>query len=287
MKTASAALMSFLNNARNRDFPIASADCFTFSLVDGGTFYFTDWDESITWNGQTFIAKALLVQGMKFKISVGLEVDRQQLTLSANPTLNIFGAPWLQAIQDGALDGCQIQRDRVFMDPGLPGGLDGVTLFKGRVSTVDQVGRTSAQITVASPLVILDYYMPRNIFSPTCNHTLYDSGCTVDRTLHAFTGSVGAGSTVSTILGNSTTGQVQGAMVFLTGPNADLRATVKSVNAGASWQLMYPLPYVPLTGDTFTVFDGCDHTFATCGSKFSNQAHFRGFPNVPPPDYAI
>jgi uncharacterized phage protein (TIGR02218 family) len=287
MKNASAALLSFLNNARNRDFPIASADCFTFSLIDGGVFYFTDWDQSISWGGNTFIAGALLVQGMKFKIAVGLEVDRQQLTLSAPPTLMVFGAPWLQAIQDGAFDGCVVQRDRVFMDPGLPNGIDGVTIFKGRVSTVDQVGRTSAQITIASPLVILDYYMPRNLFSPTCVHTLYDSGCQANRTLFAFNGSVGAGSTVSVINGPSTTGQVQGAMIFLTGPNSDLRVTVKTVNAGTSWQLMYPLPYVPLTGDRFTVFDGCDHTLATCTSHFNNAVHFRGFPNVPTPDYAI
>jgi Uncharacterized conserved protein (DUF2163) len=52
-----------------------------------------------------------------------------------------------------------------------------VTLFKGRVSTIDRVGRTSAQITIASPLVVLDYDMPRNIYSPTCLRTLYHAGC--------------------------------------------------------------------------------------------------------------
>ena len=39
-----------------------------------------------------------------------------------------------------------------------------MTLFKGRVSTVDSVGRTQATLTVASDLVILDYDMPRNLF---------------------------------------------------------------------------------------------------------------------------
>ena len=37
-------------------------------------------------------------------------------------------------------------------------------MFQGRVSTVDQVGRTSATLTVASDLVVLDYDMPRNLF---------------------------------------------------------------------------------------------------------------------------
>ena len=59
--------------------------------------------------------------------------------------------------------------------------IGGVTLFHGRVSTVDNVGRTQAQITVASDLVILDYDMPHNLYSSTCVHALYDSGCGVIR----------------------------------------------------------------------------------------------------------
>ena len=54
-------------------------------------------------------------------------------------------------------------------------------MFQGRVSTVDNVGRTQATLTVASDLVILDYDMPKNLFSPTCLHVLYDAGCGIVR----------------------------------------------------------------------------------------------------------
>ena len=71
----------------------------------------------------------------------------------------------------------------------------GVTLFHGRVSTVDLVGRTSATLTIASDLIVLDYDMPRNLYSPTCLHTLYDSGCGVIRGTYAASGTCGSGST--------------------------------------------------------------------------------------------
>ena len=78
----------------------------------------------------------------------------------------------------------------------------------------------------------------------------------------------------------------QGSLVFSSGVNANLRATVKSVVAGVSLSLMYPLPSAPAAGDALTVYAGCDHTPATCAARFSNLANFRGFPFVPPPQLA-
>ena len=195
MKTASTQLAAFLNTARTGDQPFSMANCYTLTLASGAVECFTDWDQNIVWGGATFIANSVLIQGLKLKVSLGLEVDRQQLTIAAWPGATIGGAPWLPAIRDGAFDGAWIQRDRVFMSPALSGGIDGVTMFKGRVSTVDRVGRTSAQITVASPLVVLDFDMPRNSYSPTCLHTLYNSGCGLNALLFQFNGDVGAGST--------------------------------------------------------------------------------------------
>jgi uncharacterized phage protein (TIGR02218 family) len=65
-----------------------------------------------------------------------------------------------------------------------------------------------------------------------------------------------------------------------------VRVTVKSVVAGASLALMYPLPATPAAGDAFTVAFGCDHTRGTCQNRFANLANFRGFPFVPPPQVA-
>jgi uncharacterized phage protein (TIGR02218 family) len=288
MKTASTALINFLNAARAApDAPIAFADCFTFTLPTGLALTYTNVDQPVTYNGSVFSANGPLVQGLKYRCSVGLDVDKQQITIAARPTDLVAGAMFLDALRDGAFDGCLIQRDRVFMSAlGAP-PVGGVTLFHGRLSTVDQVGRTSAKITVASDLVLLDMDMPKNLYAPTCLHTLYDSGCGVARGTYATSGTAGAGSTATLIAFSGALAEhAQGSIIFTSGANANVRATVKSAVAGTSLTLMYPLPSPPATGDAFTVYAGCDHTSATCQTRFNNLANFRGFPYVPPPQVA-
>jgi uncharacterized phage protein (TIGR02218 family) len=288
MKTASPALIAFLDAARRApDSAIAFADCFTFTLSTGTVLAYTNVDQPVVYNGSTFSASGPLVQGLKYKASVGLEVDKQQITIAARPTDLINGNPALNAIREGAFDGATVQRDRVFMTALGGTVIGGVTLFHGRVSTVDIVGRTSATLTIASDLIVLDYDMPRNLYSPTCLHTLYDSGCSVISGTYAESGTCGSGSTATLInFAGALASHSQGKIVFTSGDNADVTATVKSVVVGASLTLMYPMPEVPATGDGFTVYAGCDHTRATCQSRFNNLTNFRGFPFVPPPQIA-
>ena len=266
MKSTTTAVLNAINAARAAlDAPISFAECFTFTLSTGTVLTWTNVDLPVTYSGATFSATGPLVQGLKYKASVGLEVDKQQITIAARPTDLIAGSPALNAIREGAFDGATVQRDRVFLTALGGSVIGGVTLFHGRVSTVDSVGRTQAQITVASDLIVLDYDMPRNLFSPTCVHSLYDSGCGVIRGTYAASGTVGSGSTASLIETSVAAAQhAQGSIVFTSGANANVRATVKSVSAGASLSLMYPLPDPPSAGDAFTVYYGCDHTRGTC-----------------------
>jgi len=288
MKSASPALLSYLAALRNQfDATVTLADCFTFTLSTGTLLTITNVDYPIQYNGATFSASGPMVQGLRYKSSVGLEVDKQQIVIAARPTDLMAGSPFLAAIRAGAFDGAVVQRDRVFVNSATATVIGGVMLFHGRVSTIDSVGRTTAAVTVASDLIILDSDMPRNLYSPTCLHTLYDSGCGAISGAYASNGAVATGST-ATILGyaSAAVGHVQGSIVFSTGVNANLRATIKSVATGVSLTLMYPLPSDPSPGDAFTVYCGCDHTMGTCQSRFNNLARFRGFPYVPPPQIA-
>jgi uncharacterized phage protein (TIGR02218 family) len=289
MKTASTPLINFLNAARaTPDAPIAFADCFTFTLTTGTVLTYANVDQPIAYNGSVFAANGPLVQGLKYRCSVGLDVDKQQILISARPSDLVGGAMFLNALRSGAFDGAVIQRDRVFMNALGQPPVGGVTLFHGRLSTVDEVGRTSARITVASDLIILDMDMPRNVYSPTCLHTLYDSGCGIVRGTYATAGAVAAGSNAQAInFAGALALHAQGSIVFTTGANANVRATVKAVLPGVALGFVYPLPSAPATGDLFTVYAGCDHTSATCASRFNNLANFRGFPFVPPPQVAL
>ena len=310
MKSTSSAVTSLLSAAMaSPDAQVPFAECFTFTTTLGAVYTWTNFDLPIVYNGYTFLASGPLIRGLKYKATVGLDVDKQQMMIAARPTDLINGAPFLTALRDGAFDGASVQRDRVFLSGpswlgsdaiggfavgasaidavGVLGVIGGVTMFRGRISTVDSVGRTSATVTVASDLVILDYDMPRNLFSPTCVHTLYDAGCGVIRGTFAASGTAGAGSTQNTIYSGVAAAQhTQGSLVFSSGANANVRATVKSVGVGVGFNLMYPLPFAPATGDAFTVYAGCDHTLGTCQARFGNKANFRGFPFVPPVETA-
>jgi uncharacterized phage protein (TIGR02218 family) len=291
MKPASSALINYLNAARaSADAPLFMADCFTFTLRSGLTLRYTNVDVSFDYSGNSYLGNAVLVDGLKYKAAVGLEVDQQQITVAARSTDTITGgAPFLQALRDGSFDGCEIERNRVFFADYIGGtAIGSVTLFKGRLGAVDEIGRTSARLTVNSDLVLLDIDMPRNVYQPTCLHTLYDSGCTLVKNAFGTNGTVGSGSTASVIAWSGAASVYQqGSITFTSGVNAGVTANVNSTAAGISLTLGYPLQSQPAAGDSFTVYQGCDHTPGTCQSKFNNLANFRGFPYVPPPQMAI
>jgi uncharacterized phage protein (TIGR02218 family) len=291
MKPASSALITYLNSARaNPDVPLIMADAFTFTLLSGLILCYTNVDVTFAYGGNTYLANSIRVDGLKYKAAVGLEVDQQQMTVSALATDTITsGAPFLQALRDGSFDGCEIVRYRIFFSDRIGGAAIGsVLLFKGRLGVVEEIGRTSAKLTVNSDLTLLDIDMPRNVYQPTCLHTLYDSGCTLVKNAFGTNGTVGSGSTASVINWSGASANfVQGSITFTSGVNAGVTATVGSVAAGTSIMLRYPLESTPAAGDGFTVYYGCDHTPGTCQSKFNNLANFRGFPYVPPPQMAI
>jgi len=288
MRAASPALISFLNELRaSGDATALVADCYTFTLRTGLVLTYTNADVPISLNGYVYAANSVLIDGLRFKCEVGLNVDQQQITLAARSTDILGGAPFLHAIRIGVLDGAEIQRERAFLLSWTEPPIGSVILFKGRVGTVDRVGRTTAQITVNSDLVLLDIDMPRNVYSPNCQHVLFDSGCGLEKSAFGATGIVGVGSTTTVInWENSSSTYEQGTLTFTTGANSGVTANVKSATS-SNLTLGYPLLSPCAVGDTFFVYQGCDHTKDACQSKFSNLGNFRGFPFVPPSTYAV
>ncbi len=293
MRAATTAVQNYLNAMRaSPDAEMIMADCYTFTLRTGAVLTYTNAPFPIILNSYTYLASSIRISGLKFKCSVGLDVDQQQISIAAYATDTVGGVPFLQALNNGVFDGCEIQREQAFLNSwDIAGGtnpIGSVILFKGRIGAIDSIGRTSAQITVNSDLVLLDMQMPKNVYSPFCQHVLYDSGCTMVKTAHQSTGVVGAGST-NAILNWASAAQnfAQGTLLFTSGANNGLSVNIKSVVTSVSMTYSYPLLIVPAPGDTFTAFWGCDHTQATCNTKFSNMINFRGFPYTPSPSFAI
>jgi uncharacterized phage protein (TIGR02218 family) len=283
MKSAPPALLSYLNALRPAsDAPLLTAECFTIWLSTGTVLTYTDLDTPVAINGFTYLANSVLISGLKYKASCGVNVDSQQVMLFARSSDTIGGIPFLQAVQQGVLDGAEIQREKVFFsDWNTPIG--SVILFKGRVAQIDAIGRASAQVTVASDMVLLDIDMPRNVYQADCQHVLYDAQCGLAAGTYSTAGAAESGSTQNIIAWSAAKLDYQrGTIAFTSGANTGVNHTIKSASAGRL-VLSYPLPYPPATGDAFVATFGCDRTMATCQNRFGNLAKFRGFPFVPPP----
>ena len=116
MRTAPPALAAFLAGLRaQRDAPVLMADCYTLALRTGATLAVTNADVPVTLNGPPFRADSLLVDGLDYRCAVGLDVDKQKITILARPGDTVGGIPFLQAVLNGVLDGCAVRRDRAFL----------------------------------------------------------------------------------------------------------------------------------------------------------------------------
>lgn len=176
--------------------------------------------------------------------------------------------------------------------PDFPGP-QVVTLFEGYVSSVKfeqdgHVARIAAQPIAAAT----SRPIPRYTYQGLCNNVLYDIRCKVDPTNAAFRHS----GTVSDVTGNTITvigadffpdGYFTGGFVEADGGN-DARLILSHV--GNVLQLLLPFPFSTL-GAIVTVLAGCDHTIATCGTKFfttedptSNVINYGGFAFIPTKD---
>ena len=276
-------------------------ELYTFFLADGTQDYFTSLDLPITYGGHTFKANSLRIDGLKFKLSVGVDVDEQDIKISAYPGDLLGGADFLTSVLDGALDGGYMARDRAFWAPNTGvAGLDYqqapalvVRLSYMRVSTITKGGRTHVELKLKSPMVLLNINMPRNYYSPGCIHTLFDSGCTLNKGGYGKIGQVDSGVSLTTIpwVGGLPSGFVtgadsqpyfaQGRVRFLTGPNENAQFSIGN-NDGGNLYLMQPMDVLPNVGDDFEAYAGCSKTLATCTNKFNNAQNWRGFDIVPP-----
>lgn len=140
-------------------------------------------------------------------------------------------------------------------------------------------GGARAEMQCVSSESSVDRAIPRFKFQGLCNHVLYDARCGVDRDLNKHEGTVtGVAGNVLTIsgLGAQGVGWAIGGMVNYN--DQDYRIAL--AQSGDDVTVMIPFEE-DVSGQPVTVYAGCDHSIATCESKFSNAVNHGGFPYVP------
>jgi uncharacterized phage protein (TIGR02218 family) len=136
--------------------------------------------------------------------------------------------------------------------------------------------------------ILFNQNFPKNVYQPTCLHTVYDSGCGLNPA--SFTFSSTADVTSDAVLINFT-GHVpptsvanlqNGLCTFTSGALAGLRRTIRYVNTtDNNFAVAKPFPQAPAAGDAFTVTWGCQRSKDYCNNVMNNLTNFRGTPYVP------
>jgi len=287
MKTATAGFIAWL--AANAEFVMA--ELYDITLADGTELHYTTFDRSLIVGGTNYLTgPPNFKRGTVEEVLTLSKVGTLSLEIHANPTDLVDGVPILQKVVRGDFDKAALTVRRLFMDSGL--NQQGTVIrFVGNIGDLDQVSRTVAKFTCKSKVEDLNIQIPRNILQPTCIHTLFDAGCTLNKASFGVSGIVQAGSTVNKLITSLTQADGyfdNGQLVFTSGTNNGHIVAVKAyLNSSGTVFFVVPLPATPSAGDTFTIYPGCDKTQATCSGKFANLANFGGFPYVPVPETAI
>lgn len=281
MKSASDATKALLASGA----PFHKADLFTFTLSSGMVWHFTSADADIKL-GDTIFSSFAIKRG-RIRTVRGVQVDTLDISLFLTGTYS-SDVHFLESLNNGLLDGARVLLKTVCMP--IFGDTSGgaIHLFSGSIADV-AFGRTETALTVKSDLQLLDTNMPRNLYQPGCLHSLYDDHCGVAKASYIATGTVGSGSTRTSLASGLT--QIagyfdMGSITFTSGQNVGLSYTVKTHAADGSMTLIRPTLFQPAVGDSFTAAPGCDKTQATCTVKFDNLPAFRGYPYIPAPETA-
>lgn len=283
MRAMTSALLDFLNTSSQ----MVQLDLFTFELKNGVVLRYSTHGASVTFGGVTWLPAPAGLTRSRVRWATGIEVDTLNLTFPSDASVTVRGVPMLAAAVLGLFDNARVTFSRLFMaDFNTPIGL--LDLFQGNAAPAE-ILRTSLNLTIKSDLERLNVQFPPSVFQPSCIHTLFDIGCTVNPTTYRMTSAV----TVVNADGSILSGLVipdgyfqTGAFKFTSGANTGLTRTVKAFISGAIFP-SNPFPYPVVAGDAFVITPGCDHKHdGDCRNKYNNLRHFKGTPFIPVPETA-
>lgn len=160
MKLVTDALSDYLNTKKE----LLSNDLYTLTLYTGESYYYTDADHDIAWNGHTYLHNALMLKRQQTKLNNVISVDSMTVSVYATAEDKFGDKPVFLAAHDGALDRATLALSRCFFNNS--GEIIGVIdLFSG-ITEVKNCGGLVMQLTVKSKVQGLSQEFPRRRFYP-------------------------------------------------------------------------------------------------------------------------
>lgn len=233
----------------------------------------------------------------------------QPFTWAQLATTLVSSSPLAQVAMRGQLDGAEVKIYLVDMS-AQDNGLYAHSTWKIQGAAAD---RTSVVVKLESPLGALNALTPRRTWQEQCNWPLYSSWCTASRAAYTVYGKTVTNNTSGILtaaghleftvssVGASVPATIPGSwfelgqVIFTTGTLNGLRRSVQTQSLSfasssgtvGAFDLLSELPFVPSSGDQFTVVPGCNKTVDHCQNKFNNFINFGGFRDIPKPETAI
>ena len=159
---------------------------------------------------------------------------------------------------------------------------EAITLWMGRILNVT-LNNDAAEIHCESVYTSLKRVGLRRLYQKGCPHVVYGPGCNLDR--NAFkvvkTVSVVAGTAITLgSMGAFADGYFSGGYLEWESAGGYFERRAIRSQVGGVVTISFPLPGLAAS-DTVNLYPGCDHTLATCASKFSNRLNYGGMPYFP------
>lgn len=274
MKAASTALAAHIAGETT-----TLATCWKVTRTDGTVLGFTDHDQNITVGSVIYEASSGYTRSAIHTIA-DLSVDNLDIQSALDSDTLVA-----EDLRDGLWDNAEVE---IFFVNWQNLSQGQIMLKRGTIGQVElQDGIFKAELrglTQALQQQIVELY------TPDCRADLGDARCKVDLGPLTVTGTVTAATDRYGFTDSSRTeadGYWNGGLVTWNGGANDGRKMEIGTSANGVFTLFLPMSGNIAVGDTYSLQPGCDKTFATCKTRYSNANNFRGEPYVPGTDQTL
>ena len=282
---------------------------------NGQMIYATDGRAPVTYNGNQYHPWifGFWKRGAQ-TVKIGFESNSIECTVFSDEQFQPIFFPGtsnlvylMDGIYAGLLSGAPVTIYRATMEKygvvvGPTGGSLVSTRFVGEVGEVTDIGPTKCTVKVRDLMYRLNLDCPQQLIQANCRWVLYSVGCTLLQSNFTRTGqSIGTlvdPRTFSPTANLNTLSPAgtfsQGVITFTSGRNNGISYTVAVWTPGGPNPDQIQLDTAPLfdftVGDTFSISEGCNHTFPSClnlQGPTNSYLNYGGASFVPSPETAV
>ncbi len=254
---------------------LAVAELYDVALRGGTTLYATSHHADIVWNNITYTALPITRDPIRYGIN--LEMDSCKIYL-ANITGDI-----VDYVQNNGLDDAEVTIRQIIR--GSTYAVDKeVILFQGNADV--EFNRSILILELRPWIDSLNIQVPRCTYQESCNWSVFDEFCGLNRETYKHEGIATTGTRIS-LTDTAWTAPTtpprygNGEIWIRSGDNAGQRRPIAS-HVGNVIQFFWPLSAAVAPGDSYTAYPGCDgRAVETCLSWYANSDNIRAYVYVP------